>query len=153
MFTNNNLNSAKREENKNIIRLSDYYPNNCSEQEYVEVSDEILEAYKLFDETDKRLHNWDRNHRKKMVFDEIYLGEVLEINTESHENTVIGKIAVENFAELCGETVFRRSIKYYLFKKTLNDIAEEEQVSISAVYKSIKTFENILCNTYKMTKG
>ncbi|MCM1059852.1 MAG: hypothetical protein NC452_06125 [Eubacterium sp.] len=152
MFTNNNLNSAKCEENKNIIRLSDYYPNNCSEQEYVEVSDEILEAYKSFDETDKRLHNWDRNHRKKMSFDEIYLGEVLEINTESHENTVIGKIAVENFAELCGETVFRRSIKYYLFKKTLNDIAEEEQVSISAVYKSIKTLENILCNTYKMRK-
>lgn len=150
MFKNNNVSSTKCEENKNIIRISDYYPNNCSEQEYVEVSKEILDAYKSFDETDKKLHNWDRNHIKKIFFDETYFGEFLEICTESHEDAVIGKMAVESLVSLCGKTVFRRSIQYYLFKKTLKDIAEEENVSISAIYKSIKTFKNVLCNTYKI---
>lgn len=150
MFKNNNVNSAKCEENKNVIRISDYYPDNCSEQEYVEVSKEILDAYKSFEEIDKRLHNWDRNHKKNIFFDEIYFGEFLEICIESHENAVIGKMAVESLASLCGETVFRRAVKHYLFKDTLKNIAEEENASISAIYKSIKAFKSILCNAYKI---
>ena len=43
MFKNNNVDPAKREDNKNVIRISDYYIRNCSEQECVTVSDEVLE--------------------------------------------------------------------------------------------------------------
>ena len=43
MFKNNNVNPAKLEDNKNVICISDYYINNCSEQECVTVSDEVLE--------------------------------------------------------------------------------------------------------------
>lgn len=55
MFKNNNVNSAKCEENKNVIRISDYYPQSCSEQEYITVSDEVL-AY---------LSNKKREEQKK----------------------------------------------------------------------------------------
>ena len=150
MLKNNNASFVNPEEAKNVICISDYYPNNCSEQEYVEVSQKILDTYAEFDEIDKKQYNWDRNHKKKIAFDEQYIGECLGICIESPEDTFIGKESVESLVSLCGEIVFRRSIKYYLYKKTLKDIAQEENVSINAIRKSVKAFERILKKMHRI---
>ena len=143
-------NSIENEKRTNLIFLSAYYTNNCSEQEYIEVNDEILEAYKEFNEIDRRLYDWDRNHRQKIYFDEIYIGEVLEKRTSSHEEYVSEKIFIENLISLCGKAVFYRSMQHYWNGRTLQDIADEEKVSISAVYKSVKAFKQLICDIYKL---
>lgn len=51
-------------ENKNLVRLSTAYNNNCSEQEYVEVNDETLE-YMLLNE--KEISSKNRNFRRKTI--------------------------------------------------------------------------------------
>lgn len=134
-----------------LIFLSDYYTNNCSEQECIEVKDEILEAYKEFQEIDRKLDNWDRNHRKKIIFDEIYIGEILGKRINSYEEYISEKIFIESLMSLCGKTIFRRSMQYYWNGRTLQDIADEENISVSAVSKSVKTFKMLMCKIYEIS--
>lgn len=149
MLKNDNANSVKPERNK-IICISDYYPRNCSEQEYVEVRQEILDAYAEFDEIEEKIGNWDHNHKMNVFFNEQYFGQTWDVCVDSPEDSVIGKESVKSLVSLCGEIVFRRSIKYYLYKKTLNEIAKEENVTVGAIYKSVKSFERLLLNLHKI---
>ena len=152
MLKNNNVNSNGSEESKKVIRVSDYYPNNCSEQDYVEVSQEILDAYAEFEEIDDKIGNWDHNHRVNVYFNEEYFGHTWDVCVESPEESVIGKDSVESLVFMCGEIAYRRSIKYFFYKKTLSEIAKEENVSVGAIYKSVKSFERMLLNLHKIKR-
>ena len=69
----------ENDKNFTVIKVSDYYPDNCSEQEYAEVSDEILRAYDDFKKYEERQRNQYRRHVNRFVD----IDTVLEMQNEA----------------------------------------------------------------------
>ncbi len=152
MFKNNNVNSAKCEEKKNIICLSDYYPNNCSAQEYVEVSDEVLEAYEMFHRESNKQTVSDYRHINPIGFDENIFGEMFGAFETSIDNMVIDQIWFEQLIKPYGEIVFKRATLYFIDGLSTREIAEIDNVSHTAVVKSIRLVKNIVKSTINAKK-
>lgn len=144
MLKNNNTNSIKSEEKKNIIRLSDYYPNNCSEQEYVEVSNEVLEAYKVFGRENNKQTVSDYRHIAPIGFDENIFGEMFGAYEASIDENVINQLWFEQLLKPYGEIILKRAVLYFIDGLSTREIAEIDDVSHTAVVKSISLVKNIV---------
>ena len=152
-MSENALCSLNIEKSKRIIRLADYYPNNCSEQEYVEVSDEIYEVYKMFQRESNKQTVSDYRHIKLIYFDENILGEMFGAIKASIDKEVIDKIWLEQLFMSCGKNAFRRAIMYFVNGLSTREIAAIEKVSHTAVVKSINQIKNIVKKTISEEDG
>ena len=78
MNKNDNVNNSTH-----IVRVKDYYPMDCSGQEFMEISDELyndLEKNKKTEETRKRA---ERRRIAKIRFDDEGIGSINEIFSDS----------------------------------------------------------------------
>lgn len=140
MFKNNNVNSAKCEENKNVIRISDYYPQSCSEQEYITVSDEVLAYLSNKKREEQKKRQRDYRHLALFGLDEVYLAELCGIFCKSSEECFFDKQISQKLSQALNEinpTFRRRFYLYHVVGITMEKIGELEGVSHSAISKSI----------------
>lgn len=150
MFTNNiNENSTNNKANRNIIRISDYYAHNCSEQEYAEVDDTILQAYAEFDRLDERYRDRYRTHVNRFVNSEKALEQQQDAEV-FNEDYHLDRIIFEKLAAKCGQVTYRRARLHFIYGISLTTIAKNENVSVMAVKKSIDKATKILAEMYNI---
>lgn len=119
--------------------LKDFYEYNCTEQQTVEVSDEILQLLQEFKREDKRQEMWNYRHRTPFsieVIEDYIADETVDI-----DGGYIRRIDEELLCRAVGKLNpinFRRLRMYFFEVKTMAQIAEIENVSHIAVSKSIK---------------
>lgn len=140
----------ENDKNFTVIKLLDYYPDNCSEQEYAEVSDEILRAYDDFKKYEERQRDRYRRHVNRFVD----IDTVLEMQNEAavvfDEDHYLDEVFFGMLAGRCSEVTYRRARLHYVFGLTISEISEIENVTFNAVKKSIVQATNILKKMYKI---
>ena len=140
MFKNNNVDPAKREDNKNVIRISDYYIRNCSEQECVTVSDEVLEYLISARREERAQRQRDYRHLAPFGLDEVYLAELCGISDKSAEECFFDDQISQKLHQALNEIdlIFRRRFYFYhVVGMTMEEIGKPEGVSHSAISKSL----------------
>lgn len=140
MFKNNNVDPAKREDNKNVIRISDYYIRNCSEQECVTVSDEVLEYLISARREERAQRQRDYRHLAPFGLDEVYLAELCGIFDKSAEECFFDDQISQKLRQALNEIdpIFRRRFYFYhVVGMTMEEIGKLEGVSHSAISKSL----------------
>lgn len=140
----------KRDNNVYALKLSSEYSNNCSEQEFVEVSEDILQVYSSFNENEERRREWCRTHENKFVTTE----QAMEQNEkyEFDEIQALNKVLFESLKNKCGRRTYIRAMYHFLYNMEISEIAAMEKVSINAVINSINRVVNILSETYKISR-
>jgi len=138
----------KSEENKNLVKLSTVYDNNCSEQNTVEVNDSILSELIKYANEDNNYARWQRSRVDYEEFDEVKIGEVYGIQEKSFEEGIMENILLEELFHECGEKAIKRAKLAVTKGLSAREIAEMEGVSHSAINKSLKKVRKALC---KMT--
>jgi DNA-directed RNA polymerase specialized sigma24 family protein len=143
-MTQANVNAEHR---CNLIRISDYYSDNCSEQEMVEVSDEILMALQRFKKDDENLRKSDERHLAVgLRYDnDEYMAATFGLYSESSAESIELRIWLEQVLCDFSQIVARRAMLYFLEGLSARAIAELEGVHHSSVTKSIeKTKKRLL---------
>lgn len=95
MNKNDNVNNSTH-----IVRVKDYYPMDCSGQEFMEISDELyndLEKNKKTEETRKRV---ERRRIAKIRFDDEGIGSINEIFSDSVEDEFFATRDIEQIEEV-----------------------------------------------------
>lgn len=146
MFTKDSQSGA----GNNLIRLSDYYPGNCSEQKTEIINDEVLAALKEFKRADENYRVWTRRHRAGTLYfdDEEYMGN-LGLYTGSHTAGVETAVWLEQVLTHCGKPVIRRAKLYFIEGLTVRTIAEMESVHYTSVCASIEKAKAVLYRVLK----
>lgn len=116
------------------INLSEKYGGS---QRTVKVSEEIYQAFEDFRKDDEKAKKWAQRHRAGFNFDETKTGMKEGIFQESHEDKASGKIDCERIRRILGETSYYRALMYFGYGMTTREIAAIENVSHTAVLKSI----------------
>lgn len=131
--------------NLHIIKISEFYKGNCSDQETVEVSDEILSV--LMDEKRKNRNykKWERVHRAIGVYldSEDYIG-ALGFTAKSGIEEVETVIWLEQALRGCSDIVIRRAKLKYLQHMTTREIAKLESVNHTSVAESLRIAKRVL---------
>jgi hypothetical protein len=120
------------------VNLSEKY--GCSRRT-VMVSEEINQAFEDFRKDDEKAKKWAQRHRAGFNFDEIETGMKEGIFQESHEDKASGKADCERIRRILGETSYYRALMYFGYGMTAREIAAIENVSHTAVLKSIRQAE------------
>ncbi len=126
----------------NLIRVADYYPNPCGTEEYVEVSDAVLEYLAKCQSCSYREHSSDTRNIHPFAFDETLTGEVYGIFEQGADEAYWKRIqAYLLYAAMqkISPQKARRFYLYYAVNLTAKEIAAMEGVSKMAVSKSIRT--------------
>lgn len=128
-------------ENQNLIRVSDFYKKNCSEQKYLIVKDDVL-TYLINKKREEKKRE-QRDYRNLVPFglDETYLGELCGIYVKSAEDSFMDMEAsrmLRNAMREVNPAFGRRFYLYYAVGMTMDKIGELDGVSHSAVSRSIK---------------
>lgn len=146
--------SVKSDNGNNLIKITDFYAHNCTEQEYVEVNDEVLEFLVQKKREEKKLEMRDYRHLAPFGFDEIETAEMHSIYEKSAEDSYFAELQSMELYEAMGKLklVFRR--RFYLYHVdglTMEEIAKMEGVSRIAISKSLKKtaeeLRRLLCNS------
>lgn len=134
--------SKSNVQNTKVIRISDYYTVNCSEEKTVEVNEELL-SYLDSDKTGEE--SSERGDRRKYVpfgFDEMAIAELNEKFVQSAEEEYFRTKDEEQISHI--KKVFSkltpcqrdRLYNHIVLKMTFKEISEREGVSISSIQKS-----------------
>ncbi len=123
-----------------IIRLIDFYPGHKGEQQFEEVSKELLDYLIAEKRRENREFRQDWLHISKFPFDEILMGEMDGIIEQGADevmmNNIRKKALFEAFKKL--DTVLqRRLFMHYFQEKSKKEISDIEGISRSAVTQSI----------------
>lgn len=141
----------KTEKGTYIIKMSEFYGTGYTGQE-AEVSEEVLDYLIAQKRHEKKKELDDYRNRSAYSFDENSAGEIwgqYESSAEEKyfnklENDLVGKAMNE-----LDEVSLRRFNLYYAAEYKLKEIAEMENVSITAVYYNIKSttkrLQKIMC--------
>lgn len=140
----------------NLIRLSDFYKDYCGTPEYVEVSDEVLTFLIESKREEQKIRMRDYRHLAACGFDEIEAAVCAGVYVDSAEDIFFEKYQKEEiyaiFRKLKPE-VFRRFYLYYAVGLTIQQVAEAEGISHTAVSKSVKKakaeLKKLLCDIDK----
>lgn len=140
----NTANKRFSEENTHLIRIKDYYPDDCSEQEFMEVSDEVLFQLETYKKGERNYHKWVKRHRAGSLHidDEDflgYMGKYIESNTDESEIDLF----LDQALSICGEIVLRR-MKLLVAGYTKTEIAEIEAVCYTSISASIEKAKKVL---------
>ena len=140
----NNTHDNNSKEQKHRIRIKDFYPNDNSEQEFMEVSDELFFQLQMNQKEDKRYRKWEERHRAGSLHidDEdflSYLGKYIETNIDDLETAIF----IEQTLDAYGEIVLRR-MKLLVAGYTKTDIAKKESVCYTSVSCSIEKAQKAL---------
>lgn len=133
---------AKVEDGKKFIRISDFYENNCTGEELVAVSDEVLETLVAMKREEKRKAEDDYRHLTAFGFDDTKASELLGITENSPEQNFFKRAQIEDMKlamKKLNETSRRRFYRYYALGMTLKQIAERDDVSEAAVFYNIQS--------------
>lgn len=128
------------------IKLAEYYPKNCSDQKYVNVTkmmENCIQIWKIKEESRARK---DRRY-KLQFFDEVLIGECEKIYTPSFEKDICGYtetellyMAIENLPEYEKNLI---TLHYFNQVKML-DLAEKYGISNSAIGRHIKKARDMI---------
>ena len=133
-----------------VIKVSEYYPDNCSEHEYAEVSDVILRAYDDFEKYEERQRDWYRRHVNRFVDFDTVLDMKNEAAVVFDEDYYRDEMFFGMLAGRCSEVTYRRARLHYVFGLTISEISGIEEVTFNAVKKSILQATNILKKMYNI---
>lgn len=143
---------SKTEDGMNRLVLSGIYENNCSAEETVVVSDEVLEVFENARREQEKRRSFERRHKIK----KIYLGNDEDFDSklglvqDAHDEIVQSDIYLEQLKQFFDEKIYRRGILHYLQKFTECEIARIEGVSQNAVSKSIIAFRKTIAKLYNI---
>ena len=141
MITKDNQNKSVA---SHVIKVSDYYTKNCSEQNIVEICDELFHLLEDDIAARKARKRKERRYILSIEFNERAIGEVNGITKLSAEEEYFTKRDVEQrsevekiFSEL---TVFerRRIYMHIVLKMTFKQISECEGVKIPSIQSSYR---------------
>ncbi|MBQ8514205.1 MAG: hypothetical protein IJ496_02300 [Ruminococcus sp.] len=137
---------ANAKNNGKLIRISDFYDDNCSEQEMVEVSDEVLMALQRFKKDDENLRKSDERHLAVgLRYDnDEYMAAAFGLYSESSAEGVELRIWLEQALCDFSEVVVRRAMLYFIEGMSARAIAEMEGVHHSSITKSIEKTKRCL---------
>ena len=145
--------TPKTEAGTYIIRISDYYANNCSKQKYAEVSEEVIDYLIFKRREEKRLNERDYRTFTPFGFDEIETGEMCAVFSESAAEEYFSlelERTLKTAMQAISPSFRRRFYLYYVAGLTLEQVAKIEKVSHTAVLKSLKSstkvLKEVLCN-------
>ena len=138
---------------KNYIRISDFYTENCLEQEYVEVSDEVLTYLTDKKREENKIKMRDYRNLAAFGFEEDKVADLCGIYEQSAEEQYYSNLKITELYEAMKKLkpVFcKRFYLYYAVGLTMKQIAELEGVDHSTIQKSLKStalkLRELLCN-------
>lgn len=141
LYKDNKVEFVKVGENVNRVKLSSIYANNCSDQEYVIVDDEMLEYLIVSEQKENNKERRFRRHYVALPDDETAAAKMGAV-TSSVEEDFLSKADAEELKKLQAiisllTSAQRRRI-YKRFKENLSfeDIGRSEGVSASAIKRS-----------------
>lgn len=126
------------------IRISDFYPDNCCEAEYCDVSRKVYEELINNKKEDHATRVKDSRYIMNYCFDEIICGEKEGIYTASSEKELHLIILLRNLLVPYGEHYVRRGVMYFINGYSPATIAMLEKVSCDAIWKSIRKIKSIV---------
>ncbi|MCH5200572.1 MAG: hypothetical protein J1F60_06385 [Oscillospiraceae bacterium] len=88
MSRKNKVYFVKVGENQNLIRISDFYKKNCSEQKYSIVNDNVLTYLINKKREEKKKELRDYRNLAPFGLDETYLAELCGVYVESAEDSM-----------------------------------------------------------------
>lgn len=136
-----------KEENTNLhmIKITEFYKENCSEQETVEVSDEVLALLMEEKRKNGNYKKWEKTHRAVGVYldSEDYIG-ALGFTSKSGIDEVETAIWLEQALRRCSDIVIRRAKLKYLQHMTTREIAKLESVNHTSVAESLRIAKRVL---------
>lgn len=139
-------------DNKNEVLLSSIYPNNCSAEEYVTVTDEVLEVLIAGEKRVANMARYAREHETAMPYDDAIevkipvVEEQYSFDREEQEHQK--KIFREELRVIFDQLTDKQRARVYLHIKygmTFDAIAELEGIAQSTVQESCS-------NAYKKLK-
>lgn len=141
MFGERKINYIKQGTNRNLIKLSTAYENNCSENEYEEVNDEVL-TYIL--EFERECSKKGRNERKRLVpFPkndmEAVRDGVITISAEEQYLSERDDSQLNELREIFNKLSRRQRKRLYMkffMNMSFTEIAQHENAAVSSVYES-----------------
>lgn len=156
MYDKSMLRKAQYEKQDNkvfVLKLSSEYVNNCSEQEFTEVSEDVLQVYSYFNKSEERHRDWCRTHENKFVTTEAAMEQNEKQSYEFDEIQALNKVLFESLKNKCGRRTYIRTMYHFLYNMEISEIAAMEKVSINAVMNSINKAVEILSKTYKIERN
>lgn len=145
--------TPKTDKGTYIIRISDYYPNNCSEQKYAEVSEEVIDYLIFKKREEKNMKEKDYRTLTSFGFDEVETGEMCAVFSVSAAEDYFSlelTRALKMAMQAISPSFRKRFYLYYVVGLTLEQVAKTEKVSHTAVLKSLRSsteiLRDVLCN-------
>lgn len=132
-----------------LIKMSDFYSDYKDEQEYIEVSEEVIDFLGECKRKDERYRDWIRRHRSGLRYDDEEFISKKGLYCESISNEKEAEIFLEQALSKCSEKIIRRAKMYFLYGLSISDISKMETVCYTSVKGSIEKAENILCEITK----
>ena len=127
------------------INLKEYYPKQYDKDYFIEVNQEIVDAFLEFQKSEWRYKNKIRYYKSYYSLDNQPYLEIEALGLNLSANKIIDDLSHKEMMDyiFCSikelpEKEGYRIIRYYLEGKKLNQIAKEDNVSITAVHLSIQ---------------
>lgn len=133
------------EENTHLIRIKDYYPEDCSEQEFTLVNDETLAELEQMKRDVVNNKKWEKRHRAGSLYidDEDFIA-TLGLYTDSQEDELNFRLWFEQALSKCGTITVKRATLYFIDGLSARAIANMESVHHTSVITSIEKAKNAL---------
>ncbi len=126
------------------IKLSDFYPDNCGDEEYCEVSRKVYEELMKNKREDHAQRVSNSRHLINCCFDESQCGEQYGIYTDSNTQGIIAALWMKDIMLPRSEELYRRSLLYYVYGLSVDEMAVIEGVTKTAINRSIRTMNKIV---------
>ena len=136
----------KLENGNNLVKVEDIYGFNNSDEEFVELTDEVLEALNQQKRYEEKYKKWEKRHRAN----DIFLGTEdfsasLGLYEESFETESDISVLLEEALSAYSKAVLRVAKMYYLCGVSARKIAELENLHHSTVDQYLKYAKKSLC--------
>lgn len=128
------------------IRISDFYPNNCSDEEYCEVSREVYEELMKNKREDHAVRVKDSRYVMNYCFDEVQCGEEEGKYSECSDRDIQLAILLRELFVPISEKLFRRAVLYFINGYSVNTIAMLEGISARNARRSVQNMKKIVRN-------
>ena len=125
------------------IRVADFYPNNCCNEEYCDVSKAVYEQLMNDKKEDHAVRVKDSRYIMNYCFDEIQCGEEESKYTESNSSAILMTLWLRKIFRQNREHLYRRAVMYFVNGYSADVIAMLEGVSRRAVNKSIAIINSV----------
>lgn len=146
----------KTESGKYVIKVSDFYKESCNNDEFVEVSEEVLDYLIEQRRLEKKCAMRDYRHLAAFELKEVEIGELCGIVSESVEETVMRNYEVKKLykaIETLDNDSRKRFFLYYEYCHTLKEIAKTERVDRTTVgrrlERTLATLRKILSENHE----